>query len=73
MKYADQVEQKAAQLRESLDAFADAQRHAEKMMLDKRTITARYFGFFDGLYGRQGPGSKAPIDFSGAVVISSLV
>ncbi len=45
-RYADQVEQKAAQLREALDEVADAGRHAEKTMLEKRTITEEYDNLF---------------------------
>ncbi|MEM7584357.1 MAG: hypothetical protein AAF560_13290 [Acidobacteriota bacterium] len=45
-RYADQIEQKAAELREALDAFAEARRHSEKVMLEKRTLTGEYDTLF---------------------------
>ncbi|MEM7585782.1 MAG: hypothetical protein AAF560_20500 [Acidobacteriota bacterium] len=45
-RYADQIEQKAAGLREALDAFVEARRHSEKVMLEKRALTGEYDTLF---------------------------
>jgi len=45
-KYADEVEQRAGQLRQALDQVAETRRLAEKVMLDKRTTTEEYDELF---------------------------
>ena len=46
IKYADQVEQAAGQLRQSLDEVADTDRLAQKVMLEKRRVTEEYDDLF---------------------------
>ncbi len=45
-KYADQVEQRAARLRQALDTVADATREVEAVTLDKQSVTAEYDALF---------------------------
>ena len=46
LKYADQIERGAGQLRKALDRVADSQRYAEKVMLEKRAVTQEYDDLF---------------------------